>query len=144
MRLVYGNNMKHVLRDNSGFGAMLAVVVIGAVTLILALSAALLGLGELDHGFISAKGAEAFSIADGCMEETLRRMRLDSGYGVGAGTIMLTLTNGTCDIDVTDNGGGSRTIVITGTTDIYNKKISSDVTITGVNVAVDSWEELSV
>ena len=135
--------MKYLLRKKDGFGALLAVVIIGAVTLILALSAALLGLSELDLGFISQKGAEAFSVADGCMEETLRRIRLDSTFGVGAGTINLTVTNGSCTINVTDLGGGQRRVDITGTVDIYNKRIQVELTITGVVIFIDSWEELS-
>ena len=135
--------MKYLLRKKEGFGALLAVVVIGAVTLILALSAALLGLSELDLGFISQKGAEAFSVADGCMEETLRRIRLDSTFGVGAGTINITVTNGSCTVNVTDLGSNQRRIIVTGTTDIFNKRIQVELTITGVVLQISSWEELS-
>lgn len=126
-----------------GFAALVTVVIIGAATLLMAYNATLLGLGELDMGFTSQRGSEAFSVADGCMEETLRRIRIDTVYGVGSGTINLTVSNGSCILDVTDLGGGQRRLVVTGTSGSYNKKLQVELTLTGNVISIDSWAELS-
>lgn len=134
---------KLAINSGGGFSALFVIVIVGAASLLMAKSAATLGLGELNLGYVSQKGAEAFSVADGCVEETLRRIRLDTTYGVGSGTINLMVENGTCEINVTDLGGGQRRVVVLGTTDSYNKKIQTEITLTGNIITVDSWEELS-
>ena len=126
----------------SGIAALLTIVIVAAASLIIAISASLLGLGELDLGYTSQRGAEAFSVADGCMEETLRRMRLDVNYGIGVGVINLAVLNGSCTIEVVDLGSNQRRITITGTSGTFNKKIESEITISLGNVlSVDSWTE---
>jgi hypothetical protein len=134
------NNKKH---KQSGFAALFVIAVIGAAGLLMAYTASILGLGELEMGYAAQKGSEAFFIADGCMEETYRRIRLNTNYGVGAGTINLTVPNGSCAIDVTDLGGNQRRIDILGTTGDYNRTIRSEITLTGNVITVDLWEELS-
>ena len=126
----------------SGVAALLTIVIVASATLIIAMSASLLGLGELDLGYTSQKGAEAFSVADGCMEESLRRIRLDTNYGIGAGILNLPVLNGSCIIEVVDLGGSQRRITVTGTTDIYNKKIESEITISSGNIlTINTWTE---
>ena len=121
----------------------MTVVIIGAAALLMAFTASMLGLGELEMGYTSQRGSEAFSVADGCTEETLRRIRMDTSYGVGAGTINLTVSNGSCTIDVTDLGSGQRRVVVTGTSGDYNKKVQVELTLTGNVIAIDTWAELS-
>ena len=132
--------------DKRGVAALLIVVIVGAATLIMAYSASILGLGELDVGYVSQKGGEAFSVADACTEETLRRIFLDNNYGVGAGNINLSVDNGSCIINVVDLGSNQRRITTTGTVtvenDTYNKSIQTEITISSGVIAVDSWEEI--
>jgi len=126
-----------------GVAAILTVVIVTAAALIMAYTASMLGLGELDLGYTSQKGAEALSVADGCIEETMRRIRLNTSYGVGAGTINLSVSNGSCIINVEDLGSNQRRITVTGTTGDYNKKIQTTLTLTGNVIAINSWEEKS-
>ena len=138
-RVYSGARTKNI---ESGIAALLTIVIVAAASLIIAISASLLGLGELDLGYTSQRGAEAFSVADGCMEETLRRMRLDVNYGIGVGVINLAVLNGSCTIEVVDLGSNQRRITITGTSGTFNKKIESEITISLGNVlSVDSWTE---
>ena len=123
-----------------GIAALLIIIVISATALIMAYGAALLGLGELELGYTSQRGEEAFSVADGCMEETLRRIRLDTNYGVGAGTTTLTVSNGSCAI-VVELSGSNGTTTVTGTSGDYNKKIQATYTLSGNVITIDSWEE---
>jgi hypothetical protein len=124
--------------NQRGVAALVIIVVVGAAALIFAQGAALLGLGELDLGYTSQKGAEAFSVADGCMEEALERMRKSTSYTGNS----LNVTNGSCTITVT--GSNPYTITVLGTTGNFNKKIESTVSVSTDNVVtVNSWEELS-
>ena len=120
---------------------ILTVIIIAAATLIMAYSSSILGLGELELGYTSQKGAEAFSITDGCMEETLHRIHLNTNYGIGAGTINLLLDNGSCTIDVTDLGGNQRRILVSGTISDYTKRIEVELTLNGNVITITSWAE---
>lgn len=135
---------------NKGFAALLAVIIIGAAALIIALNSSLLGLGELDLGYTSQKGDEAFSIADGCMEEALRRLRIAPTL---AGTFTPTISNGSCTFTIV-NPGPPINITATGCTAIscpstsgYSKKIRVELTIDILNgqnaITINKWEELS-
>lgn len=135
--------MTNQMNSQSGVAALMTVVIVAAAALIIAQSAALLGIGELDLGYTAQRGAEALSVADGCMEETLHRIRLNTSYGVGAGDINLTVTNGSCVIAVIDLGSNQRRVTVTGTSGDYNKKIEVTLTLSGTAITIDSWEEKS-
>lgn len=130
-----------------GFSALLTVLIIGVAALTMAYSASLLGLGELELGYTAQKGGEAFYAADGCLEETLRRLRLNANYGVGAGIISLTIGNNSCTITIDDLGGNQRQIIVKGESKGYYKKIRAVATVAlqpVLNiVTINSWEERS-
>src|SRR3989338_4004894 len=130
--------LKKLKKVTKGATALLKVVIVGAATLIMAVSASYLGLGELDLGYTSQKGAETFFIADGCMEEGLRQLRLDTGYTGDT----LSLGDGSCIISVVSSGN-DRTITVTATMNEYNKKLEVNLTLTGNVITINSWVELS-
>jgi hypothetical protein len=125
---------------SKGFAAMLTIIIISTAALIMALNASFLGLGELDLGYTASEGGSAFYVADGCMQATLERIRKDTSYGVGSGTINLTVPSGSCTIDIADSGN-DRTITVLGTAGDFNSKIEVDLTLSGNVIAVNSWEE---
>ncbi len=126
-----------------GGAILLIIVIIAAATLIMAYSSSILGLGELDLGYTSQKGSEAFSMADGCMEETLHRIRLNTNYGIGTGTINLSVDSGSCTIDIDDLGENQRRITVSGTISDYTKKIETELILNGNIITVTSWVEKS-
>jgi hypothetical protein len=126
---------QQLVSGNKGVAALLTIVIVAAATLLMAYSASLLGLGELELGHTSQKGEEAFSVADGCMEEALRRIRVDTSYTGGS----LSVLNGSCTIAVT--GSGPYTITVTGTSGEYNKKIEAGVAVSSRVLTINSWEE---
>ena len=130
-----------IINKQNGGSMLLVVIIIAISTLIMAYSSSILGLGELDLGYTSQKGAEAFSIADGCIEEALRRIKLDTNYGIGAGTINLSVNNGSCTIDITDLGGNQRKIIASGMVDNYIKRIETELILNGNIITVTSWAE---
>lgn len=133
------NQLKLVKTDNRGVAALLTIVIVGAATLIMAYTASILGFGELSMGYTSQKGAETFSIADGCVEEALLRLRIDNNYSGET----LSLGEGSCIISVS-GAGASRTVVVESSLDVYNKKLQVDITISGSNneiITIDNWQE---
>lgn len=133
--------MRETKKTQSGFVAIVTLVLMAALVSILAYSAGSLGLGELNMSFTSQKGLEALSVADGCADEVLRRFRINANYGISAGTLVYILSYGSCTVDVVDLGGGQRRVTILGTASQYNKKIEIVVSTSGSDVNIVSWEE---
>jgi hypothetical protein len=132
----------------SGAIAVMIVLIVGAAAIIVASSSLLLSMGDIDEGYTAQRGSEALAVADGCIEETTRRSRLDENYGIGAGTINLTVSNGSCTIDVSDIGTSpeKRRVDVTGTSGVYHRKLRAEYTLTTDTrpvVSVTSWEELT-
>ena len=130
--------------SNAGFSALFSIIIVAAAVLLLSRSAAILGLGELDLGYTHQKGQEALAVADGCVEEALRRIRLDANY---AGNTELTVTNGTCSIVVVDPEAPSnqRVVTVVGTQGVYNKVVEVVISLSSDPLpvlTVESWAEL--
>ena len=119
-----------------GVTALLTITIIGAITLILALNSSLLGLGELNLGHISTKSSMAMAITDGCLEEALHQLKLDSNYSGDS----LVLNEGSCIINVIPTGD-DRLVTITGTVEEYNKKIEVNLTLLDEQIIINSWIE---
>jgi hypothetical protein len=128
-------------RNQSGVALLLIVLIISVAGFIMAYESAFLGLGELEAGYIDSKGSEAFSIADGCMENTLYILTKNIAY-VGE-----ALPDNSCIIIVTGSGS-TRTITVTGTTGEFHKKIQASVTLpmqSGQLLSapiITSWQEI--
>ncbi len=127
-------------RNNQGAVALIVVIIVTVVALIIASNISLLSIGDLESGYAYTQSEETLALTDGCLEEVLRRLRLDVAYGAGGDTFALDA--GSCDILVT-GGGANKVVTATGTQGIYTKKISADVTISGTTVTLTSWSELS-
>ena len=129
------------IHQQRGVAALVAVVVISAAALIIAWNASMTGLGELESGYASQKGSEAMSIAEGCIDETFRRIRLDTSFGL-SGSVQLLLANGSCIIQVVDLGSNTRRITATAQTNTnYYKKIETTVILAGNVITLMGWEE---
>jgi len=132
---------KKNVRGSRGFVALFLVVLIGAAALILAYNSAFLGLGELDSGFSAGEGQAARIFADGCVEETLERIRQDANYGIGQGDILLSASGGSCIIRIENPGGNIRNILVEGMIGDYTRRIEADVSVAAEVIAIMRWEE---
>jgi uncharacterized protein YdiU (UPF0061 family) len=124
--------------DSQGFAALFTVVIVSAAALTMALTASFIGFGELDSGYTNDKANETLSLADGCMEEALTRLRTESGY-LGE---MLALGNGNCTITVVTLSGVSTISVVAQTTGGYSKNLEAVVSKIGRTLSVISWNEI--
>ena len=127
----------NIIKDNKGIAAIMIVVVLGVTTFILAFSASFLSIGELDMGYTAQKAGEASALADGCMEEALRQIRLDTGY-IGE---TLNIVGNSCIIGV-QTGGSNRTITVSAFVGDYSEKIEATITLSGTIITLNTWQEL--
>lgn len=125
----------------SGAIALLTMLIVAAGTLVLVTNGSLLTLGDLDVGYTIGQSGATRAMTEGCIDETLRRIRLDTNYGVGAGTIPLSVTGGSCNIDVTA-AGSARTIIAEGTYGDYTQRYQADISLSGTTITMDDWQEL--
>ena len=125
-------------KDNNqkGVVALLIVIIVGASTLIMAISSALLGMGELDLGYTMGRSEETLVLTDGCVEEALLQIKRNTSY-IGES---LVLSNGSCIISVVSSGS-DRIITVVGTVENYNKKIEVTLTLSGNQIIINSWKE---
>ena len=126
-----------IKNDKRGVAALLTIVIVSAAVLIMAFSASLLGLGELDMGWTSQKGDEALALSDGCLEETLYKLKLSGSYSGET----LNIGSNSCIITVVASGS-DRTITILGTVGEFNKKLQATATLSGSTVTLNTWQEI--
>ena len=126
-----------IKNDRRGVAALLTIIVVGAAALLMAYSASILGLGDLDMGYTAQKGKQAGSWADACTEEALHRFRLDANYSGET----LSLGEKSCIISVISNGN-DRVIAVVASDGDFNKSLQSEITINSGVVTVNSWNEI--
>lgn len=130
-------------RGQNGFATLATMVVVFFVALLLAMGIQFLGLGELQHGYTSNLGEQAFAIGDGCVDEALQRLRFSSSYAGG------TVTHGddACTIAVSGSGGTRQVDVAATVNGHIVREIRAQVALTAASprnvVSVTSWEELT-
>jgi len=123
-----------------GFIAFTSLLVISAVALAIATSISLLGITEAKSSLDFKKGQEVLKIAEGCLEESLLRLRDDVNYTTGS----LNLSGGSCNITVS-GAGANRTISITATIPgppSYTKNLSATVKRAGNSINLLTWQEI--
>ncbi|HBU07347.1 MAG TPA: hypothetical protein DEB09_04670 [Candidatus Magasanikbacteria bacterium] len=122
--------------DNRGMVALLTVIIVSATALLMAFSASMLGLGEMDMGYTSQKGQESLSFVNGCAEESLRQLQLNANWPGGT----LNLMGGSCIISVFSNGN-NRVLTVSGTIDNFTKKLQILASVNNGMVSTTSWQE---
>lgn len=129
---------KNKTKYNKGAAALLTIVIIGAASLLMAIGSARLGLGELETGFIEVRGAGVFTLAQGCLEETIHRLKKNSSYTGQT----LSVGAGSCIIGVSGSGP-TRTITSTATIDSYTRKLEIIIDMSNPIISISSWNEIA-
>lgn len=128
------NNLKF---DKRGVAALLTVIIVSASVLLIAFSASILGMGEMDMGYTSQKGQESYSLVNGCAEEALRQIQFNSNWGGGT----LNLSGGTCIIAVISDSN-NRIITISSNINNFSKKLQVLVSVNNGIITLNSWQEI--
>ena len=126
--------------SNTGYVALITVLVIGAVGTAIAVSVILLGLGSSRTSFALEQSNQAKALANACAEEALQQIR-DSTPFTGTGS--LTLGQGTCGYTVVNDGGENRTVTASGTVGTVVRKIKIIVNTINPAINLTSWQEVA-
>lgn len=121
----------------SGYVALLAVLVGGAISLAIATALLITGTNSQRETLIQQQSIQARQQATACAEEALQIIHDDTDY---AGTGNLTLGTSSCNYTVTNLGGSSRRIDASSTVNTVVRNIQIMLTV-GSTIAVTSWQD---
>lgn len=123
-----------------GFIAFTSLLIISAVALLVATSAALLGVGAAKSSLDHKKGQETLFVAQSCLESALLQLRNTATYTGGS----LNVGDGSCTITVS-GAGTNRTINIQATIPgppLFVRKLQAAVKRTGNSLNLLTWQEI--
>ncbi len=119
---------------------MISILIIGAVTLSIAISSAILAVGQGRNGLLAQNLTEAKSLANACAEKALMDLKDNESY---SGNETINLGSGQCQIDQIENlGGQARMVKITGKANQVTKKIEINVNQINPTMTFTSWLEV--
>lgn len=124
-------------RNEKGFIALVTILVITAVALVLATSANLLGLGELQMSFNEAQSFKALDAANSCLDEALLRLKRNSDFSSGG----LNVDSDSCTINIAQSGN-NRIITAEGVAGDAVKKIETEVDISSSPFTLNYYKEI--
>lgn len=126
------------LQSNRGFGTLLIVILLGGVALALTLLLSTSSVWSI-RGSIDSKTANiAKSLANACAEVALEAMRENNSF---TGTNTVALNGNTCLYTVTNTGGTTRSVSVSGTVGGITRKLT--ITTTAFNpLTIGSWQEV--
>jgi len=130
--------MKYLTKNQSGYIALIAVLIITVATLAIGLSLNSLSIGETQSGLLIQQSVQSQTIADSCMYEAYQKLRFDSGY-TGEN---LNMGQGSCIISVIPSGADH---IITIQSDVNNiiTKLESSITVSDNNITMNNWQHLT-
>ncbi len=127
-------------RNDSGYVALLAVLIVGAAATAIALALLVKGADSQRSGLIEQQSKQARVLATACAEEALQQIHDNIAF---AGTNTLSLGQGSCTYTVTVTAGTTRTVAASGTVGNVVRKAQAYVTIGTSSISITSWQEVS-
>ena len=128
---------ENIKNNEKGMSALLVVVIISAVSLIMAKSIAFLSLSELEMGDKESHGQKIFFAADACIEEALYRLRLDNSHAVNDKSVSINDIDCRYSVDI---DGQNRNIAAIADSGAYERAINVIAAIENDQVEVVSFE----
>lgn len=127
-------------RNQSGYIALLAVLITGAAATAISLVLLTAGSDSQRSALTEQQSKQSRSLAVACTEEALQIVHDNIAF---AGTNTLSLGQGSCTYVVTVLTGTTRSIAVSGTVGNVVRKIQAYVTIGTTSISVTSWQEVS-
>lgn len=127
--------MKNLMKNRRGMAAILTIIIVGMATLTMVITSSLLGMDQLEMSYSRDKGREVFYLAESCVNEALRRIKMSPETLIT--DLALPADNGFCIINMPDNN----TIMASGQSWNYNKRIRVSIAVNGRKITVDDWHE---
>jgi len=125
-------------KNQNGYIALIAVLIVVVTTLAIGLSLNSLSIGETESGLLAQQSVQSQALADSCLQEAYQKLRLDPLYAGES----LNLGLGSCNISIIDSAP-DYTVTVEAEVSSIITKAASDVTVTGQNIAVNHWQILS-
>ena len=125
--------------SETGYVALITVLVVGAAATAIALALLLGGTDSQRSTLIEQQSAQARSLANACAEEAMQQIHDNIAY---AGSNTLTLGQGGCTYSVTVQTGTTRSITVSGTIGNVVRKIQAYATIGSTSISITSWQEV--
>ena len=126
-------------KNQKGLAAILAVVILCAVSLIMSRNALVIGLSGLDIAHNYAQGQSGLNFTEGCVEETIRQFQLNENYS--AADESFSLGDFYCIIN-TSSSSGYKIITVNGNSGDYYKSIEAEILLNEGSVSINSWQEI--
>ena len=125
-------------KKDRGFSTLLAVILLGSAALALVLGLSTSSMWSIKGSIDTKNSNKAKALVNACAEVALEMMRETNSY---TGTGSVTLNSNTCTYTVTDTGGTTRTVVISGTVSGVVRKLT--ITTSTFNpLVISSWQEI--
>ncbi len=131
---------KIIKQKNSGYIALLSVIIVGAIATAIAVTFTLLGIGLSATSFAQEQASQARGLANACLEEGLQQIRSSIVY-TGSGN--LSIGQGTCSYTVTNLGGSNRLVIASSTVGTIIRKVQTNVTAIVPSIITSSWLEVA-
>lgn len=120
---------------NRAAALLVTILIISAITLAIALSISLGGIGEMQMGTGLGQSDKAQGWAEACMDEALLQLIRNPNYNGGD----LILDEGSCNINI-DKSGPNPIITVSGKFKEFTKKITVKFDL--ANKKILSWQEI--
>lgn len=124
------------MKKSDGMAALLTVIIIGMAALTMTISSSIISVDQLETHYSLDKGREAILLADSCLSDALRKIKLNP-LSVPLSGYTLPINDGFCIINMPDNS----TINASGQAGDYTKHIEAKISISGVKVILNNWRE---
>jgi hypothetical protein len=129
-------NINLLNKNNSGYVAILTVMILGIIVTVIAASLVLLGLGHTRSSLSESQSANAKSAADACTEAALKQIRFVPTY---TGSDGLTLSGSTCTYTV--SAAVTSSITATGVSGNSTRRVVVDLSSRTPNIIFTKWQE---
>lgn len=129
-----------VRANESGYVALMSVLVVGAAATAIALTLLTSGSEAQRAMLVEQQSKQARSLAVACAQEALQQIHDNSGF-TSTNTI-LTLGQGRCTYTVAVTAPTTRSILTKATVGNVVKNIQVYVTLNTSNISITSWQEV--
>lgn len=120
-----------------GYVAISTVLILTSVIMSLAVTSALLSIGEAQSGLSLFKGEDNLTFAEGCVEDYLLKIRSNGSFPGGN----VTRPEGTCTITITSNIN-PWDITVYSLSPLYQRKIRVTFNRTSTGMSLLTWREI--
>lgn len=128
-------------RSHPGYAFLVTVLVIGVIATATATSLMLLGWAAEQNGFLIERSGQAEEYAKGCLERTLRTLRVDPSYAGGETVIF---PKGSCVIrPVVGDGVNDRRVCVEGRSGNATRRLQVSISQLFPNIQTASFAEVA-